>query len=547
MHIISRKLWRGLGAAALLCAAGGVQAATSIYAPFSQLNNSRTQWTGLWLADVANPGNAPFQITNQPLDGSAVNSSAVGVAVLNTWSTQAGAATGVQAAMVVYGVGGRLYKANLQPLPLIQPFSSGSYAELCSLTSLDPQSFSGSTSYVQAVVEPVGSTNTCATGLGTQTWLIPAYASALDAPTIEPANWSVLGAFTDTSGNFNRWIVWNGNAVATYQENFTGPNTILSNAPAGPAPQVLGRQSAYAILLFPSDSSGVHTDTLYQINLLGGGLVGHLSYSDTGPCASQGYSYGVVADSATRELLISEPTDTGYAVYRVGVGGGPITNVYADASGSICAGVAGNDTSGGYVALDAFNPTTGANTVISVREGGPVTQTPVAIAGSSTDLAEVFYTINGHFWILMVDDSTAVFSTLVANGDGTLLQDYGGARMDYDLWGGFFPIGMPPITRPFVYLFSAADSDGCAGGSLTAVSTSTFATTGLGGLPADTCALGAYGWSPASVGYVQEPAGSSPIEINPVNGEMYVLPGLGPVLGSYFYNVDSTASGYPFF
>lgn len=547
MHITSRKLWHGLGAAALLCAAGGAQAATSIYVPFSQLNNSRTQWTGLWLADVANPGNSPFQITSQPLDGSAINSSAVSVAVLNTWSTTSGAATDVQAAMVAYGQGGRLYKVNLLPLPLIQPFSSGSYTELCSLTALDPQPYSGSTSYVEAVVEPTGSTNSCASGVGTQTWLIPAGADGLLPPTIEPANWSVLGAFTDTSGNFNRWIVWNGSAVLTYQENFTGPTTVLSNAPVGAAPQVLGRQSGYAILLFPSDTGGVHTDTLYQISLQGGGLVGHLGYSDTSPCASQGYSYGVVADSATRELLISEPTNTGYAVYRVGVGGGPVSNVYADPSGSVCAGVGGNDTSGGYVALNAFNPATGASTVISVREGGPVTQTPVSIAGSSTDLAEVLYTIDGHFWVLTVDYSTHadVFSTLVANGN--VLQDYYNARMSYDLWGGFFPIGMPPITRPFVYLFSPASSDGCAGGSLTAVDTGSFGASGIGGLPADACAVSSYGWAPASVGYVQEPAGNSPIEINPMGGEMYVLPGLGPVAGSYFYNVGSNVSGYPFF
>lgn len=548
MRIHSRKLFNGLLATALF-SAGGAQAATSIYAPFSFLNSGRTQWTGLWLADVGNLGAAPIQLTNQALDGPAVNSGAPNVAVLDTWTYNASTseATNVQAELVVYGLGGKLYKASLQSIPAAQPFSNGSYAELCSATALDPAPYTATGSYVQVVVEPVGSSETCASGLGTQTWLIPASADGSVTPAIEPANWSVLGAFTDNSGNFNRWLVWSGSAVLAYMANFTEPTTLLVGPPAGPAPQVMGRQTGYAILQFPSDSGGVHTDTLYQVSMLSGGEVGSFSYSDTSPCASQGYSLSVVADSATRELLFSEPTNTGYAVYRVGVGGGAVSNVYADSSGNVCGNVASNNVAtGGYVAIDAYAPATGISTVLSVREGGPVTQTPVLLAGSATVYAEAVYTLDGRIWILEFDSGASpnVFDTLVVAGDGTVIEDYGNSLMRYDLWNGFYPAGMPPVDRTVVNLYIAAAGGSCGSGALTSINAASFAATPISGLPAVNCDAGAYGWAPASVGYVQVPTGTQPAEIDPVGGKLYSL--LGPVTNGYFLNVASV-SGYPFF
>ncbi|HEV2111284.1 MAG TPA: hypothetical protein VGT99_08015, partial [Gammaproteobacteria bacterium] len=279
MRITSKNLWRGLGAAALLSAAGGAQAAGHFYVPFSLvLNTGGSQ--GMWLADTDHLGNPPFELTNQVLDGTGV--------VLDDWTLNPAThlATNVQPQLVVYGVAGHLYKANLHSISPVQQFSSGSYAQLCSLTPLDERPYAAARAFVQAVVEPTGSTNTCASGVGTQTWLIPANADSSVAPTIEPANWTVLGAFTDpTDSAFVRWIVWTGNEVDAYKANFGVHSTLLVGPSAGPAPALIGRVDGNALLLAPSDSGGVHTDALYPVSMAGSGLIASYSYADGAPCA----------------------------------------------------------------------------------------------------------------------------------------------------------------------------------------------------------------------------------------------------------------------
>ena len=97
--------------------------------------------------------------------------------------------------------------------------------------------YAAAKAYVQAVVEPVGSANTCSSGIGTQTWLIPANADNTVAPTIEPTNWSVLGAFTDPTDGAS-CAGWCGPAT---QWPPTRPisrhrTTLLVGPPTGPAP-----------------------------------------------------------------------------------------------------------------------------------------------------------------------------------------------------------------------------------------------------------------------------------------------------------------------
>src|SRR5579871_3317316 len=49
MRISARPLWRGLGAALLLSAAGTATAANHIYVPFTLLNGAQTQASDMWL------------------------------------------------------------------------------------------------------------------------------------------------------------------------------------------------------------------------------------------------------------------------------------------------------------------------------------------------------------------------------------------------------------------------------------------------------------------------------------------------------------------
>ncbi|HEV2110827.1 MAG TPA: hypothetical protein VGT99_05680, partial [Gammaproteobacteria bacterium] len=500
---------------------------------------------GMWLADTDHLGNPPFELTNQVLDGTGV--------VLDDWTLHPTThlATNVQPQLVVYGVAGHLYKANLHSISPVQQFSSGGYAQLCSLTPLDERPYAAARAFVQAVVEPTGSTNTCASGVGTQTWLIPANADSSVAPTIEPANWTVLGAFTDPIDSaFVRWIVWTGNEVDAYKANFGAHSTLLVGPPAGPAPALIGRVDGNALLLAPSDSGGVHTDVLYHASMTGSGLIASYSYADGAPCAigmtTVGTASSSIADVGSGVLAYTEPTNTGYAMYTVPLGGGTPTQVYADASGNECGSIAGDSVSAGHVGLDEVDLPSGFQHVISVNEAGPVSQTPVFLAGGANLFAYIRYTINGHFWIPMqtLNTNPPQYSTLVADGDGTVVQDYTNARMGDDIWGGYDSSGRTPsVQRDVVYLFSP-NAPRCTGGTLAAIDPVAFTSINVSGVPADACSALAYGWQPASVGYVQEGTGSRPVEIDPVGGRMYSL--LGPDATGFFQNI-AILSGYPFY
>lgn len=541
MHASSHNwLTRGLMAAGLMFfGATGAQAA-HIYIPFTQVLSAGGD-KGLWLADTANLGNPPYQLTNQMLDGNGA------VAILDDWTLNATTrlATSVQPQLLVYGVAGHLYKMNLHAIGPVQPFTNASYAELCSLTALDERPFAATRAYVQAVVEPVGSVNTCASGAGTQTWLIPANADGTVAPTVEPANWSVIGAFTDpTDGSFVRWIVWTGNEVDAYKANFGVHTTLLVGPPAGPAPLLISRQDGTAFLLSASDAAGTHTDRVYRVTLSGSGLVGTFSYADASPCA--GNSSGSLLDSALGQVSVAEPSNSGYAVYAFPVAGGGATTIYADNSGGECGSLGGDGPSGGYLGVNEVDLTSGFQHAIAVNESGPATQTPVFLAGGANEFAFVRYTVNGHFWIDVRDFSVSPtqYTTIVANGDGTVLQTYGNSRFGDDIWGGFAAeMTNPGVERDVVYLFSP-NATPCTGGTLTAVDTTGFTTTNITGVPADACTALAYGWQPASVGYVQEAGGSAPVEIDPAGGKMYLL--LGPDPDGLFENI-STLPGYPFY
>lgn len=551
MRITSRSIIRGLLAAGfMLSAANAAQATGHLYTPFSLENNTGTQTTGVWLADTDNLGNPPFQLTNQVLDGPVIG----GVAVLDDWTFNAATheAVNVRPQLVVYGVGGHLYKANLRSIAPVQQFSSGGYSELCSLTALDERPFAAAKAYVQAVVEPTGSINTCASGVGTQTWLIPANADNTVTPTIEPQYWTVMGAFTDpTDGSFVRWIVWTGNEVVAYKANFKNQTTLLVGPSTGPAPALIGRVDGNGFLLAPSDSGGVHTDTLYHFSMTDSTLIASYSYSDSAPCSVGMTTTGTVSssinDANAGVLAYTEPTNSGYAMYTVPLAGGTPTQIYADTSGNECGTIAGDAVSAGHVGMDEVDLTSGFQHVISVSEVGPVSQTPVFLAGGANLFAYLRYTIDGHFWIPVetLDTAPRQFSTLVADGDGTVVQNYTNARMGNDIWGGFFPSGANSgVERDVVYLFTP-NATPCTGGTLAAIDPAAFTSTAINGIPADACYTVAAGWQPASVGYLVEPAGSSPVEIDPMGGQMYSL--LGPDVNGGLFQGLATLSGYPFY
>ena len=290
MRISSRSLMSALLVAGL-AATGSAEAnspSTHLYIPFTLSLNSGGD-RGVWLADTANLGNPPFQLTNQMLDGQ----STTNIAILDDWSysNSTHLASSVQPQMVVYGVAGHLYKMGLSGIAPVQQFTNAAYAELCSLTALDQRPFAASKSYVQAVVEPTGSVNACASGIGMQTWLIPASADNTTAPTLEPANWAVLGAFTDTgNGSFVDWIVWTGNEVDSYGPNFSTHTTLLVGPPAGPAPILVSREDSTAFLRSPADDGVTHTDTIYRISTGGSGMVTSLlAAASAERCSTQGW------------------------------------------------------------------------------------------------------------------------------------------------------------------------------------------------------------------------------------------------------------------
>ncbi|HEY3645665.1 MAG TPA: hypothetical protein VGM16_10035 [Gammaproteobacteria bacterium] len=546
MMSLKRTGLRALLAAGTLAAAGAAQAAHS-YIPFIETMNTGGN-QGIWLADVDHLGNPPYQLTNQLLDGS--TSLSATVAVLNDWTLNAAThqATGVTPQLVVWGQGGHLYKANLRSIQPVQQFTNGSYQELCSVTALDERPFAAARAYVQAVVEPVGSGGSCASGLGTQTWLIPANADNTVAPTLEPTNWNVLGAFTDpTDGSFVRWIVWTGNEVDAYKANFTGRTTLLVGPPTGPSPVTIARQDGNAIIVASSDDGTNHTDRVYHLAMVGSALVSTLSYPDSAPCVASQQVGGSEVDSAAGIVNLAENTAAGYAVYAIPLAGGAATQAYADSSGVRCGSVLGDSTSGSFFSINESDNSTGDSRVLAANEAGPATQAPnVLVDAGVGNFASTRYTINGHFWITVFDFSgpSTAYSTVVADGNGTIVQNYSNARVGDDIWGGFNASGSTPnIERDVVYLFSP-NATRCTGGTLTAIDPLAFTGVNISGVPADACSALAYGWQPASVGYFQEGGGSSPIEIDPVAGKSYPLLGVDP--NGLFTNVASL-SGYPFF
>ncbi len=548
MRILSASyLCRLVFAGLALLAAETASAANHFYVPFSlTLNTGGSQ--GVWLADVDHLGNPPYQITNQLLDGNGTNSNSV--AILDDWTLDpvTHLATNVQPQLFVYGTGGHLYKVNLRTIQPVQQFTNGSYQELCSLNALDERPYAAAKAYVQAVVEPVGSPNACSSGIGTQTWLIPANADNTVAPTLEPTNWSVLGAFTDpTDGSFVRWIVWTGNEVDAYKANFSTHSTLLVGPPTGPAPTVIARQDGNAVIVASSDDGTTHTDRVYHLSMSGSGAVTTFTYPDSAPCVASQLVGGFEMDSGAGLVDLAENTATGYAVYAIPLNGGAPGLAYTDASGVKCGSILGDSTSGSFAGINESDLSTGASRVLGVNETGPSTQTPnvLAATGSSAS-ATTRYTIDGHFWITVFDFSGPVqtFSTIVADGNGTIVQNYANARVGDDIWGGFNASGVAPsIERDVVYLFSP-NATPCTGGTLTAVDPAAFTTTSISGVPADACSALGYGWQPASVGYVRQGTGSSPVEIDPVGGKLYFLLGTDP--NGLFTNT-ALLSGYPFF
>ena len=88
MRIAARHPWRGLLASALLCAAGQRPGCHRhhFYVPFTLEQSSGTKAQNIWLADTANLGNPPFQLTNQVLDGPYRQRQ--NVAILDDWTSE---------------------------------------------------------------------------------------------------------------------------------------------------------------------------------------------------------------------------------------------------------------------------------------------------------------------------------------------------------------------------------------------------------------------------------------------------------------------------
>ncbi|HEX4383080.1 MAG TPA: hypothetical protein VH083_09035 [Myxococcales bacterium] len=528
--------------AILLCAVSSGASAATAYAPFTFANSATGQSQGLWLADSAHPGNPPVQVSNQTLDGTTAN-----IATFNDWTLDANRhATDIQPQLVVYGVGGHLFKVNLSPLTAVQQLGNGTYQELCSLTPLDQHPFAPGRAFVQAVVEPVGSPNTCAQNLGTQTWLIPANATAAAAPTLRPSFWSVLGAFTDpATGAFNKWIIWTGNEIDTDNATFTRASTLLVGPPAGPAPVLTFRLDGTAFIDSQVTAGTTVTDNWYRLTPATAALIASFPYANTAPCAFFSTS---MLDAATGTFVIVAPDNLGYAAFTTPIGGGALTQIYSDHSGTVCGAIEGDSASAGFISLGESDVNTGLTTAIGINEAGPATQTKVVLAGGPNSSAFVHYTIGGHDWI---DLSTfgpggTTFSTIVADADGTLVQTYANSRISDDGWSGFPVSGAPSnIDRDVVYLFSPASTVNCTGGTLAAINPSTFVSTNIAGLPANACRPLAFGFGPINLGgLATATGGGSPIQIDPTAGQLYFP--LGPQPGGSFLN-PAILSGYPFF
>jgi hypothetical protein len=295
-------------------------------------------------------------------------------------------------------------------------------------------------------------------------------------------------------------------------------------------------------------SNGVsHTDNVYRITPSTGASAAALSYALSSPCV--GFTAGTTTDGPSGLVAIAEPTDAGFAVYSLPIGGGAAATIYSDPSGTECGSSEGDSVSAGHVVLDEFDPT-GINPqqIVGVGENGPSNQVPVALVTAAANQS-VFahYTIHGHVWI-DVDtfpiSGPIQFSETVVDGDGTAIQNYPNARLGDDIWGGYFQGGNPGLERDKVYLFMPNGGLNCSGATLAAVDTGTFGSTNINGVPVDACRTLAYGWQPLSIGYVQEPGGVSAIAIDPAGGQLYLL--TGPQTSGFYTNL-SYLPGYPFY
>jgi hypothetical protein len=132
---------------------------------------------------------------------------------------------------------------------------------------------------------------------------------------------------------------------------------------------------------------------------------------------------------------------------------------------------------------------------IGVNEAGPATQTKVLLAGDANSSATIHCTIDGHEWINLSTFSPTTSNTqVVIDADGTLIRTFPNTRITDDV-------------------------------------------------PADTCSITAYGYIPASTGGLSRPAGSSPVQIDPVAGHLFQL--LGPQTDGTFTNLEQVMN-YPF-
>ena len=503
----------------LLCA--GAVSAAHVYIPFTNVLTETGQDQGLWLADSDHLGSPPIQVTDQLLDGPAT----FNLAVLHDWTLDPATrlATRLTPRMAVYGVGGRLFKVDLQHAGPAEQLTNGTYQELCSLLALDQRPFNESKAFVQAIVQPVGSPNTCADNLGTVTWLIPASAGARTAAIVEPAFWNVLGAFTDPAdGKFVEWLVWTGTEVAAYSDDFRSHRPILTGIPQGFGPVPMLRiDSTFFLSATVVSDAGSQTDTVFRVTPASSSVVGNFTRAASSFC--NGSSLGSLPDRKTGKIVFTEPTDTGYALFTAPLSGGRATQIYADDSVFNCGSVAGDAISKGFAGVTVFEGLTGREHAIGVNESGPVTQTPVHLAGDANSTADVHYTIDGHLWVdVLTLSPVRTRSTLVVDGDGTKVLSFA-AGLSGDVVGGNAVSGdQSALQRERVYLFSAAPGH-CAGGTLSLVNPITFDSVAVDGLPADTCSVFAFGYPPASTGSVTTPGGSEPVQIDPATHRLHQL------------------------
>jgi hypothetical protein len=514
------------------------------YQPITIYSNSGPS-QGIWLVKAQTPTDPIIQLTNQPLDG--ISSSNIATFDIWNYDTVKQEALKVSPRLLVYGLGGVLYSENLKTPGVPKQFSNGTYTQLCTLTALDGASYQKASSYLQAIVIPSGSGD-CTTGVGTQSWLIPASANKNTAPVVEPNGWNVLTAFsTLADGSFQGWVVDNGSSIELDDANFNFQSNLLTGLTSEDQVSLLGNHGSTVFISVSHNDGTTITNTVYRMTTSGADSIGSYSYAVGALCTSNGGIGGTVIDASNDFFAFAEATDTGYSVYRASLVSGSAVALYTDASGNECGSLAGEQVSAGHVVVNEYSPVTGFNRVIGVAEAGAANQVPAIMAsGDANNFPSATYIIDGHAWIddfNYPDSGPVTFTVLVRNGDGTSVANYAGSRRIDDIWGGFRLGDNPNIDRQVVYLFTP-NSTSCSGGTVVAIDPATFGQTSISGLPSDACSIYAYGWDPTSFGNVSEPAGNSIISIDPNAGQLYIL-SIPQSLGTY----ASTAylPGYPFY